>query len=724
MGLVFARKYLEDAPRASIFALYRLHQGIFALLFWALCSRFFLQTMDTSVHKNSAQQGRHRHRTVLWLCCIVLCCPLFTACGSWRISQLWEKGDEAPQGKQLSLGRAVDSSCPLPQNTLIAPVIPPTLQEKSSPSAGGQEPTLPYTVAFTAPKLPEALPLLQKKSLLTRLKDTPPADRLGLDFRITKDTAEAESIMQSLGYYSASVTTTVDSDQEPVQVTMELDPGPLYTVANTPISYTQSPPPEKAPASLTDLGLPAKAPARAESVLDSVDSVSQWLKEHGYPLARVESSRFFVNKDSHTLDAEITVAHGPKARMGRVIVEGSDSINPDFINRLRPWREGSVWNEKRIENFRNELAQQGLFRSIALAPRPRADDSAATPDGPATDTQVDVQPLYDVLLSVADAPQRTIGGGLNYESDRGLGGQAFWEHRNLLGSGEKLRAEMSLWQDRQNARLNFTKPAFLQRGQSFTAETWLRSEDTDAYYQQAAWAGAGIERRLSRYWWASVKASAEGGELRDPMHPRKGYSMFGLPLGLRYDNTNNLLDSTKGLRAKLGVTPYEGWYGAAFSLLLTRLDASAYLPLKADDSIVLAARASTGSIWRDDAMTVPASVRFYSGGGGSVRGYAYQSLGPRDHNNDPLGGASFLEMSVETRIKITKDFGIVPFLDGGNAYADKTPRPDKDGMQWGAGLGFRYYTSIGPLRLDVATPLNPRKDDAPYFVYISIGQSF
>lgn len=672
------------------------------------------------------------------LCLIVLCCPLFTACGSWRISQLWTTPEEKPQGKEVSLGRAVESTCPLPQESMVEPHIPPALQEKSAPSASGPEPSLPYTVTFSAPDLPEALPPLEKKSLLTRLKATPPADRLGLDFRISKDTAEAESIMQSLGYYSASVTTSIDSEQQPVQVNMVLEPGPLYTVGNTPITYAHSPPPEKAPASLYELGLPQKAPATAETLLDSVDTVATWLKQHGYPLAKVESSRYFVDKQAHSLDAEILVSQGPKARMGRVIVEGSENIDPDFINRLRPWREGAGWNEQRVENFRNELAQQGLFRSIALEPKARAStpsapeqtaqqtqgQQAAPENPPKPDNQVDVQPLYDILLTVADAPQRTVGGGLNYESDRGVGGQAFWEHRNLLGSGEKLRTELSLWEDRQNARLNFTKPAFLQRGQSFTAETWLRSEDTDAYYQQAAWAGVGIERRLSRRWWATVKASAEGGELRDPKHPRKGYTMFGLPLGLRYDSTNNLLDSTRGIRAKLGITPYEGQYGKEFSALLTRLDTSAYVPLKADDSIVLAARASTGTIWRDDAMTVPASIRFYSGGGGSVRGYAYQSLGPRDHNNDPLGGASFLEMSVEARIKITKDIGIVPFLDGGNSYAGQTPRPDKEGIQWGAGLGLRYYTSIGPVRLDVASPLNPRKDDAPYFVYISIGQSF
>lgn len=676
-------------------------------------------------HRNDTLPPAIFKRAVL----LLLCLCLLSGCGSWRLSQLWDKNEEAPSGPTQSLSRTVESACPLPQVTLTAPHVPEILLTAPSPAAHAEntaDSSLPYTFSCSIPGNPIALEYLQKNSLLARLASTPPPDRMGLDYRINEDEAEARSIMQSLGYYSATVQSSVNIDKEKAIVTMSVDPGPLYTMGNTTILYSGAVT-EKAPKNLYDLGLAKDAPAVAETVLQAVDSVPQWLKTRGYPLAKVQASHYYVDKEQHRLDAEIRVAQGPLARMGTVLLEGSDSVNPAFLQRIRPWKEGRIWNENRVEVFRNELMEQGLFRSISLEAVPAKAESGKEQNqhqGQENALEVDTAPLYDVLLRVADAPQRTVGGGLNYESDRGLGGQAFWEHRNLFGEGEQVRAELGLWQDRQNARFNFTKPAFLQRGQSFNAEAWLRVEDTDAYFQQAAWAGAGIERRLHRYWWASIKASAEGGELRDPVHKRQGYTMFGLPLSLRFDNTRSLLDSTSGMKFKLGVTPYEGQYGKAFSLIHSRLDGSAYLPLKDDNSVVLAARASVGSLLRDDALTVPASIRFYSGGGGSVRGYAYQSLGPRDGNNDPLGGASFLEMSLEARIKITKDIGIVPFLDGGNAFSDQIPRPDKESLRWGAGLGLRYYTSIGPLRLDVATPLNPRKDDAPFFVYISIGQSF
>lgn len=662
---------------------------------------------------------------MLWLPVLLMCSLFLGGCGSWRLSQLWEKPQEGQSGFTPGLNRSVQSSCPLPQEPLAAPTLPTDLQGSAEARKAGSvsaqddaQSSLPYITKFSAPKLPEAIQLLEKNSLLVRLQFTPPPDRMGLDYRISKDEAEAQNILQSLGYYSGTVQSTVDEGQKPALVCLNLDPGPLYTIGDTHITYSGKIE-SNAPQTLAKLGLGKDAPAATDEVLAAVDSVPQWLKAHGYPLARVDASHYYVDKENHRLDAEIIAVQGPYATMGKVVVEGTDTVSPEFLNRLRTWKEGRVWNENRLELYRNELTEQGLFRSISLEAVPAA--ASATSADP---KEVDTAPLYDVLLRVADAPQRTIGGGLNYESDQGPGGQAFWEHRNLLGSGEHLRTELALWEEKQNARISFSKPAFLQRDQALTAEAWLRAEDTDAYFQQAAWAGAGIERRLSRFWWASVKASAEGGELRDPVHKRQGYTMFGLPLGLRFDNTRSLLDSTNGVRAKLAVTPYEGQYGKAFNALHSRLDASAYVPLTQDKRAVLAARVSTGSLMRDDALTVPASIRFYSGGGGSVRGYAYQSLGPRDSDDDPLGGASFLEMSFEARIKITETIGIVPFLDGGNAFEDRVPRPDKEALRWGAGIGFRYYTSIGPLRLDLATPVNPRKDDAPFFVYISIGQSF
>lgn len=707
---------------------------------------------------------------------LVLLCCLLAGCGSWRVSQLWESPAPPPPASQRAeldqdlIGGSGDDS------PLVAPQLPPGLAGPPSPASrrgrtsaasGGASPetastsevrpsdampglggdegraapsaapggALSYTVSLECPDAPELLPPLRQASLLVKLASSPPDGPMGLEFRVDKDAAEAGRIMQAYGYYSGSVRRDMDLSVRPARVTLRLEPGPLYHMGRTAITYSGAPTPPDVPDALTAVGLPADAPAVASDVQAAVNRIPDELQLHGYPLARILRTRYVLDTQAHTLCAFVDVDPGPRATMGRVRVVGTSTVKPGYFARMRPWEIGRLWDAALLREYRETLSQQGLFRTISMKPVPADGASSSGKDGSRDKASPEVPcreenvvpaaALYDVLLTVADAPQKTVGAGLNYESDRGVGGQIFWENRNIFSEGELLRAEASLWEDRQDARIRFRKPAFLQRGQDLTAEAWMRGEDTEAYRQRAVWAGAGLERRLGRHWRVSLRGTAEGGELKDPLRSNSSYTMGGLPLTVRYDDTGSLLNPVSGVRASLAFSPYIGKYGEDFTAGHTRLDCSVYYPLLGPDKLVLAARVGAGSLLRGDAWRVPASIRYYVGGGGSVRGYAYQSLGPRDSDGSPLGGASFLETGLEARIKITKDIGLVPFLDGGNAYASACPDPGKDGMQWGAGLGLRYYTAIGPVRLDVATPLNPRSDDTErFFVYISIGQSF
>ena len=275
--------------------------------------------------------------------------------------------------------------------------------------------------------------------------------------------------------------------------------------------------------------------------------------------------------------------------------------------------------------------------------------------------------------------------------------------------------------------MNYRLPFFLRRDQDFIANAGFLNQDTDAYTMTSAAAAAGVERRFSRHWSGSLKASIEGGSIKEPDKKRREYFMFGVPVGVTYDSTNNLLNATRGQRLMLSATPYTGEYEGNFNILRTRVEGQAFIPVMDDDKLVMALKGVVGMISGEDGWKVPPSVRFYSGGGGSVRGYEYQSLGPRNSDNDPLGGASLLEVSAEARWKFTPEWGFVAFLDGGTAFENSlgqsTQVLDED-IRWGAGVGLRYYTAIGPVRFDVATPLNPRSDDESVQFYISIGQNF
>ncbi|AAS96575.1 outer membrane protein, OMP85 family [Nitratidesulfovibrio vulgaris str. Hildenborough] len=625
-------------------------------------------------------------------------------------------------------------------------------------------------------------------SLLERLADQAPDSVTGVERRLRSDEDEARNVLHSRGFYAGRVEGRLDAASSPLRVTLTLFPGPLYTVADSRVVYRagaghsevaddkagmtgvvgmvgpadapdqtsasdqtsatgqaadsagagddvpspsfahgtpeeggmkgrpagiavptadadSAPVPEGFPRALSDAGVAGGAPARADDILDAVARIPVFLHERGHPFAVVTGTRFEVDHAAHTLHATVTVDPGPYVLMGGLDVEGADDVSRDYVATYVGWRPGQPWDERLVERFRESLRGTGLFSGMEVVPADHDDATGCRP----------------VMARLTYGPPRSFGGGLRYDSALGPGVLAFWEHRNLWGGGERLRLELPVWERRQEVVASFRKPFLLRPDQDFIADAWARNENSDAYDQRAGAVSASVERRISRHLWASAGGTTEGGSINDHQGPERSYSMWGVPLTIRYDGTDNLLDPHEGVRAALSTTPYTGVYHEWRSMVRSRLDASAYTALPGGRT-VLALRAAAGALHGESPADIPASFRFYSGGGGSVRGYAYQSLGPRD-GDVPLGGGSFGEVGLEARTRITETLGLVTFVDGGNVYEESMPRFG-DGMRFGAGVGLRYYTAIGPLRFDVATPVNPREDDAPLQFYFSIGQSF
>jgi translocation and assembly module TamA len=157
-------------------------------------------------------------------------------------------------------------------------------------------------------------------------------------------------------------------------------------------------------------------------------------------------------------------------------------------------------------------------------------------------------------------------------------------------------------------------------------------------------------------------------------------------------------------------------------MTVARASASTYVALDAEARTVLAGRIGFGSIIGADLEDIPANRRFFAGGGGSVRGFAYKSLGPR-LQGEPIGGRSLLEASLEARFKVTETIGIVPFVDLGSAFDTSIPT-FRERIRVAGGIGLRYYTSFGPIRLDIATPLIREKGEGDVAVYLGFGQAF
>ena len=570
---------------------------------------------------------------------------------------------------------------------------------------------------------PDALrSAMESSSQLLQLKDKLPDGALGLLRRARADENSALKVLRSQGYYDGKAELSVIEPEEEggkAHVLLTLIAGPLYVIGKTELLFQpeltplpDTPGKSHRPVPTSIDGLQPGQPALARSVLDAVDKLPGEFHVAGYPWARTVSTRNILDREKKTLDVEVTMDAGTPALMGDVIVEGDTGVDPEYIKQLNTWRKGTVWSNNRIESYRERLQKSGLFRGVEIKPAPLS--SAIRKEGEA---HVELP----AVVKVRDASFRTIGASARYSTDVGIGLQGEWQHRNLFGAGEKLTLKAPFAQDKRGLEADFEKPCFLQRGQKLLAgASWLE-EDTDAYDSRYQSAYVGLERRLSFRWWSSVKLYAEDGILtRDD---DEKYRFLSTIFQLRRDSRNHFVNPTSGTKLELELAPTTGNYEGSFTGVSTKVTASGYWSPFDVDWLVLAGQYSIGSFFGVDIANIPPSLRFFCGGGGSVRGYAYQAIGPRNRYGDPEGGRSFQTVNLEARFRVTKDVGIVPFLDGGMVYSQELPEVF-DKLQWAAGLGLRYYTGIGPVRFDFAVPLDKKSDDKGYQFYISIGQAF
>jgi translocation and assembly module TamA len=626
---------------------------------------------------------------------------------------------------------------------------------EAAPQASPAQKKIAYEAAVECPSEPEGLEEMFKKSSdLFAMMDTPPSSELTLTRRLRSSIDQGTALLKSLGYYEGRVEGSIEKAGERLKVTVRLTPGPLYTLEPGLVALLSGDDPhslepaeidkqleeegqkdnerEKAKAkaaedkraaggpcpyspcpadTLTQAGLVPGAPAKADDVLAAVDALSAIWRNGGYPEAEVVATRYTIDTKARTLLAEAALRPGPYASMGDVKRTSESKIKDGYLAAYVNWKPGQSWSQDLAERYRESLMRSGLFKTVEISPSPAFPHGEASAAG-------------EVLLKIEDAPARTVSGSLNYDTDFGPGLELAWEHRNFTGWGDKLRFEMPVWRDLFQLAASYQRPFFLDRRQNLLLEAAVLKENAKSYDLLSFSAAAGIDRQLTRKIRGVFRASFELGSLEEELLPREGYEVIGLPVTLEWSDANSVLDPTKGMRITLLAAPYYGEYKKKFSVLKYRVDAAFYQPFVGPDKLVMALRAAMGAINGTSPQSLPSSLRFFGGGGKSVRGYEYQSIGPKNARGRPVGGAAVVEASVELRWKFSDTMGVTAFVDGGNVY----DRPEisqlgKD-LLFGGGLGFRYYSPIGPFRLDLATPLTPRRGDGPIQVYLSLGQSF
>lgn len=579
---------------------------------------------------------------------------------------------------------------------------------KILPFSGGAGSGIPYTVAIEGDIPSGFRQRLQDNSELVQLEREPPASRAALRRRISADVEGLRSVLRSEGYYSGTVEAVTNEDTEPVSVRLTVSLGPRYRLQSFEIVYVGGRAGEPPlPTDATRFGYHQNMPGRAADVVAISDRLMEHLAQSGRPKAAVVDRKVVVDHDTESVAVRLQVDPGPPARFGMLAIHGLTDVDEDYIRRVIDWPEGQLYDRRLLDAAQRKLIATNLFRSVHLHPA-----DSVTPDG-----------TLPVTADLAESKHRTIAAGINYSTDEGVGGELSWEHRNLSGRQERLRLSAEASKVRQQGSIDFSKPQFLVRDMTLKVNGTGRGQDTDAYKERTASGMIGLEKPFHEIWTTGIGVSADYSRI-DEDGVESIYAVVGLPVNAARDGTDDILDPHKGTRLQLSATPYFATIENDVSFTVFEASGSAYFGLGKERRLVPAIRVRAGSIVGADTGEIPITKRFFAGGGGSVRGYEFQKAGPLDADGDPVGGRSVLETGFELRWRATNRVGFVPFIEGGNVYDGTTPDLGED-LFWATGLGLRYFTIAGPIRLDVAFPLNRRVGiDDDYQIYVSIGQAF
>jgi translocation and assembly module TamA len=568
-------------------------------------------------------------------------------------------------------------------------------------------PGLAYELAIEGVSDDALRQLLESVSETRRLIDRPPPSLARLRRRAEDDRANLLRALRSQGYYDGDVSVAMNDAVKPVKVTFNVTPGEVYRFRSTSIEV-QPPEPGLTVPTPEEIGLRLGEPAAAQTILDAEQALLNRVLAQGHALAQLNTRRAVVDHETRGMDLTLSVNPGPVTRFGPATIAGLQTIDQDFIENRLDWRQGELITPARLEEARQSLLETGLFSTVQID----------------VDDALDSEGQVPVTVNVTERKQRSIGLGVRYRTDEGPGGNVSWEHRNLFGRGEQVAVEADGSFIGAQLIATFRKPDFGRRNQALLGEVRLSYDDTEAFENQSLATQVGLERRLGEGMTVTGGIAFRAEHVEDKStDDEETFGLLSLPVDFRWDRSDNLLDPSKGGRLGISNEPFVDVIGNGLLFNKTRVDYAHYVQVLDKPQVVLAGRTAVGALVGASRQDVPANLRYYAGGGGSVRGFGYQLAGKLTDNDKPIGGRSLLELSGEVRLRITDSIGAVAFVDAGTVYSSNVP-DFSETMRVGAGPGLRYFSPIGPIRLDVGFPLNPRNSDDTWQLYVSIGQAF
>jgi translocation and assembly module TamA len=605
----------------------------------------------------------------------------------------------------------------------------------------------PYKVEWTRSGDKAVDSTMKSTSQLETLLKTAPTDAFGLIARARGDVTRLQTVLQSFGYYDGAVTITINGmglDSAGLGETLaalpkgsdahvKIDPtlGPLFHVGRIDIKGALP------PGMRQKMDLSSGAPAVATDILAAGGNLQTALQDAGYAFATVAKPVAYEVPARHVLNLTFRVTTGPRVRIGSIAFKGLKQVHETLLRRRLLVHTGDLYDAAAIGKARQDLLSLGLFTTVSV----RLGGA-------------DAQQRVPITFVVNEAKRYLIGVSAAYSSDLGGSVGINWTDRNVFGNGQQLTASATainlggsattgLGYD---ASVGYTIPEFRRPDQTLGYQVRALRQALQAYTQTGETVGTTLNRKLSSLWSLTTGLSYEH-EIIDqeslatcPVRPpgvspvaqcqriNYKYNLAMLPISTYYDSTDltsPLIDPTHGYRISLSVTPTFSHGTAGKTYIVVQGSITTYYDLHglfAGDPAgrsVIAARALSGVALGATQFSLPPDQRFYAGGSGTVRGYRYQSVGPEFADGNPIGGTNMQAFNLELRQRMGTNFGLVVFADSGGVSS-----PSGSVYRVGVGTGVRYYTSIGPIRFDIAVPTKRRPNDDHFEVYIGLGQAF
>jgi translocation and assembly module TamA len=585
-----------------------------------------------------------------------------------------------------------------------------------------------YTVSIPDTGDDQVDSTLRDSSLLLSLRTKVPASPFAVIDRARGDYGRFETVLQSFGYYKAKIAISIAGKDlndkalpdvlekvpagQDVGAKVAIEHGPEYKLRKIEIDGTIPPGID----TQRVMGIKSGDTAIASSVLGAQGGLLNALQERGYAFARVDQPAAFADDEENVLDISFKVDPGQRVTIGQISFKGLKGVNEGFVRDALTIHTGDLYRPSTIEQARQKLVALGVFSGISVRAVERAEQNGSVP----------------LVFDVQERPRHSVAVSGSYSTDLGVSLSASWSHHNLLGNAEQLNLSASAIGLGgtataglgYNITAQFIKPRFFSEDREIEADLGAIKQHLDAYAQTAETFGTFVRWKFSTLWNGTGGVTFTHDDVSQEGINRT-YELLAVPVTAAYDSTgllDLLADPTKGGRASISITPTLALGSKTLFFAILQASGSMYFDLSDNGRSVIATRALVGSIQGGANFDLPPDQRLYAGGSGTVRGFRYQSIGPGFADGKPMGASSIDALSVEYRQRLWSDYGLTAFVDAGQASTNSIPF--NGSVQVGAGVGARYYTSIGAVRADVAVPLTrvPRGD--AFEIYISLGQAF